>query len=138
MERRDLIKDQIEELGRVLGKILADFLGLKSKGNVEQGMEVANERFQSQLDIDINQLINLSKDQLKEYVKDRGLTDSHLETLSDYLKEVGLGTSDSALNQVHLQKAIDLLDIADELTKTMSFERINKKSRLLNFLEQKG
>lgn len=41
MEQRDLIKDQIEQLGRVLGKILVDFLGLKSGGQIEHGIEVS-------------------------------------------------------------------------------------------------
>ena len=43
MEQRDLIKDQIEQLGKVLAKIIADFLEFKSSGNVNQGIEISNE-----------------------------------------------------------------------------------------------
>lgn len=41
MERRDLIKDEIEQFGRVLGVIIANFLGLKAKGEVTQGIEIS-------------------------------------------------------------------------------------------------
>ena len=64
MERRDIIKDEIERLGRVLGKVLADLLGTKSSDNVLQDIEKADHILQSQLDININQLIQLSNEAL--------------------------------------------------------------------------
>ena len=87
MEQRDLLKDQIEQLGKVLAKILSDFLGLKSNGNVTQGIEISNESLQSELDIDIEKIIALNKTELEEYVRNRKLTESHLELLSEYLKQ---------------------------------------------------
>ncbi len=82
MEQRDLLKDQIEQLRKVLAKVLSDFAGLKSKGNVALGIEVSNECLQSEIDIDIEKLINLTKQELKEYLKARKLTAEHLEILS--------------------------------------------------------
>ena len=136
MEQRDLLKDQIEQLGKVLAKILSDFLGLKSTGNVTQGIEISNERFQSELDIDIEKLVTFNKSELKEYLEAHKLTASHLETLSEYLKEIGKvqieKNSDDA--KIKLNKASELLDIADEISKTMSFDRINKKNEIKNLL----
>ena len=61
MEQRDLLKDQIEQLGKVLAKILPDFLGLKSEGQISQGIEITNHRLRSELDIEIEELKNGEK-----------------------------------------------------------------------------
>lgn len=138
MEQRDLLKDQIEQLGKVLTKILSSFLGLKSSSSLARRVEISNQRLQSELDIDIEKLITLNKTELAENVKNRRLTEGHLETLSEYLKEVGIAKTEINKNeaQLCLKKAIELLDVADEISKTMSFDRINKKSKLKNVLQQ--
>lgn len=137
MEQRDILKDQIEQLGKVLGKILADFLGLKSSGEVSQAIEAANERLESQLDIKAEKLKTLDRSALKEYLKERELTADHLEILSEYVQEVGL--EEIKISQqngrIWLLKAIEILDIADEVSRTMSFNRMNKKSRIENLLD---
>lgn len=139
MEQRDLLKDQIEQLGKVLAKILSNFLRLKANNSVAQGIEISNEQLQSELDIDIEKLITLKKTELAEYVKNRRLTESHLETLCEYLKEVGLAKTEinKTEGQLCLEKAVELLDIADEISKTMSFDRINRKNEIKNVLQQR-
>ena len=138
MEQRDFIRDQIEQLGRVLGQAIASFLGLKSTGNVSKGIEVANQQLKSELDIDINELLNLSKIELKKYFNNRNFSDEHLEQLAEYFKEIGKSKVDYDKKgaKTHLKKAITLLEIVDETTKTMSFERINKKTEINNVLQQ--
>ncbi len=59
MEQRDLLKDQIDQLGKVLAKILSDFLGLKAKGQASHGVEISNHRFQRELEINIERLAYL-------------------------------------------------------------------------------
>lgn len=137
MEQRDLLKDQIEQAGKVLAKILGDFLGLKSQGNVEQAIEISNECFQSELDIDIKKLVVLDKSELKKYLKTRKLTYVHLETLSEYLAEIGKSKATKVEVELYLKKAIELLEYADEISKSMSFERISKKTEIEDVLQQK-
>ena len=129
---------QIEQLGKVLGKILADFLGLKSKGQVSQGIEISNEQLKSELDIDINKLITLPKNELKDYLLKRKLTENHLEILSEFLMEIGKSKieSNTADAKIYLEKSLEILEIADEVSKTMSFDRINRKKKIENVLQQ--
>lgn len=134
MQRRDLLKDQIEQLGRVLSKILSDFIGAKSKGNVAQGIEISNERLQSELDINIKKLISLNNIDLKTYLNTRKLTEPHLEILSKYLVENGKTKTDKDEMELYLKKAIILLNIADEISKTMSFERTQLKNEITSML----
>ncbi len=138
MEQRDLLKDQIEQLSKVLAKILSNLLGLKFHGNVAQGIEISNEHLQSELGIDIEKLMTLNTTGLTEYVKNRKLTGDHLEILSEYLKEVGILKikTNNIDGKIWLEKAIELLSIADEISKTMSFDRINKKHKIENMLQQ--
>ncbi|GAA3560104.1 hypothetical protein [Snuella lapsa] len=129
MEQRDLLKDQIEQLGKVLAKILSDFLGLKSKGQGSQKIEITDQRLLSELDIDIKMLADFTKKELKNYFIARKFTANHLEILSDYLNETG--KVENALNKeevkIRLRIAVELLEIADEISNTLSLDRINKK-----------
>lgn len=63
---------------------------------------------------------------------------SHLEMLSEYLKEVGIAKTEinKSKAQLYLEKAIELLDIADETSKTTSFNRIIKQNEIKNLLKQ--
>ena len=136
MERRDLIKDQIEQLGRVLGKIIADFFGLKSSDQIEQGVEVTNKQLKTELDIGITELVVLPKADLKTYLVERKIGIGHFETLGEYLIEIGNHQMSYDKNQakVYLTKSLELLDLEDEISNTISFERQNLKSKIKNIL----
>lgn len=138
MEKRDLIKDQIEQFGRVLGKILADFLGLKSSGLVEQGIEVASEQLKSNFDIDIDELITLPIKELKRYLAERKISTGHVEILGKYLLEIGESkiSNDKKKANLYLTRSLELLDLEDELSNTISFERQGLKSNIENMLRQ--
>ncbi|PWJ43809.1 hypothetical protein [Sediminitomix flava] len=120
MERRDFLKDKIEQVGRVLGKMIANFMGAKSQGNTAQGIEISNQYLQTELDIDIDQILKLEKEDLKSYLTERNLTAEHLETLVSYLIELG----DYHQDQQYYQKAIILNEIADEISNTLSLMRM--------------
>jgi len=138
MEKRDLLKDQIEQLGKVMAKILSDFIGMKSNSDVDQQIIISNERFQNELDIDIEKLLSLQKTKLRLYTNKRNLTDRHLETLSAYFKEVGLEKLKTSKSQgrLYLVKAIEILEIADEFSKTISLDRIDRSTEIKNVLQQ--
>ncbi|MFK7953136.1 MAG: hypothetical protein AB8B73_09835 [Ekhidna sp.] len=135
MEQRDIIKDQIEQLGKVLAAVLAKFLQLKSQGQASQGLEITSQRLQSELDINIERIATLNKDELTEYITDRELTADNLEVLSDYLKEIGIETETNGDQaRIRFEKSIELLHIADEISRSASFDRENKKKRIQNLL----
>ncbi len=138
MEHRDLLKDQIEQIGKVLAQILSNFLGMKTQGQAGQGMEIASERLQSELDIEIDKIIKLTKKDTLEYLKNRKCTSEHLDILSEYLNETGREAigKNKKVAKLMLEKAIELLDIADEISGTIAFERIDKKNEIVSVLKQ--
>ncbi len=130
MEQRDLLKDQIEQLGRVLGQLIANFLGLKSNGNIDFAIEKTNEQLKSELDIDIELLLGFNSKELEEYVKSKKLIDQYLDDLAGYFFEIGksknLSTEKGSRIQ-WLEKAQELLSLAEKNSTTLTFKRINLK-----------
>lgn len=136
MEQRDLIKEQIEQLGKVLAKIISGFFRLKSQGKIARGIEVSNERFKEELDIDIEKIIHLHGEELSDYFKKKNLSPEHLEKIIDYLTEVGEYTmrSDKNSGVKILEKTLELYGIIDLRSKNYSFERTHKEKRIKNLL----
>jgi len=139
MERRDLIKDQIEQLGKVLGTIIAGFFGLKSQGKVEQGIEITNEKFKEEMDIDINKILRIEYSDLSIYLSNLKLSPEQFEKLIDYIIEIGEYTlnTDKKKGINILERVLEMYTILDTKSNTYSFTRIKKEKRIKDLLEEK-
>jgi len=133
---RDYIMRHVEQLGKVMARIVEAFLGLKSNIQVFQGIEVANQQMKDELDIDIDYLLELDKASLKAYLLERNISATNFETLSDYLKAVGEHklSTDQQATEVYFTQAITLLELAEEVSSTYSFAWIDKKAALEKLL----
>ena len=132
MVQRDVLKVQIEQLGKVLGKMLAAFLHQKSEGAVVQGMHIANEKIKATIGIDLADFLRLPETEWQAHCLKNNLQAEHLEILAAYLKAAGeskIKTNETEGKEAFLN-AIRLLDMADRLTKTTSFDRINQKAAI--------
>jgi hypothetical protein len=140
MERRDLIKEQIEQLGKVLGAILTKFLGGKTEGNPAKEIQVIDKQLKEKLNIDIEEMFNIDKTpELGKYIKsETKLAPQHLELLSEYLQEIGethFDNNNKKEAKQYLKKALQLLDIADKNSNSLSFTRIDKKAKIEDLLK---
>ena len=59
MQQEDFIKRQIDQLGRVLAKILSDLSGLKTQGSLSERIEVVDQTLKNSLDLGIEDLISI-------------------------------------------------------------------------------
>jgi len=89
MEQRDILLDEIQQFGRVWGKIFATFLDLKAKGDITLAIQTTNQQLQSELDIDIDELINFTPKELENYAKEKQFADNQLDELAEYLYKLG-------------------------------------------------
>jgi hypothetical protein len=137
MEYRDFLMDQIQQMGKVLAKIFSSFFGLKSEGKVAKGIEVSNQQLKTELDIDVENLINLSVDDLKKKINELKLTPSHIESLTKYISEIGIyhKNSDQNKSKKYFETAISLLDIADEISNTVSLRRMEMKDEIVKSMK---
>ncbi len=130
MQQRDFIKEQIEQVGRTLGKIMAGFLGYKTDGTITTGIEIANEQLQSELDIDIEKLVDLNAEELEIYLEPKNFTDVHIDMLAEYLFDVGQSKTNEQLAVKYYQGAIRLINLAASHSSTLTFERMDLRTRL--------
>jgi len=63
MENRDIIMDQLQQLGKVLGEILAQILGSKSGSNTSTLLKEAEESLSTNFQVDFVQVPNLAPTQ---------------------------------------------------------------------------
>ena len=132
MIRRDWLQDQIEQFGKVLGIIMAKFLGLKGEGLVTKGIEITNEALKSKLDIDIDLLLEMSYEELPIYLEERKVSALHLEQLIDYLIAMGDHVIDSDPKDAKkiFAKTLEMYQIVDTTSTVFAMERVDKEKHI--------
>lgn len=136
MPIRDLLQAQIEQMGQAIGKMISKFLGLKNDGKIEDAMSLTQSTMQEELGLDFEKLWKADQEDFFLFFKDKPYSSESLELLSTYFYEVGLykKTTNPADAQVILQKAIELLSLADQAENSLSMERMNKKQNIEKLL----
>lgn len=129
MEKRDLIQAEIEKLGFFLQRLLANFLKGNSAGNSVETSDLVTNEFKNELDFDLPLFISLSNDEMKKYLSNFKFNEQNLEKLADLLAQMNT-------SKTYVTKAIEVLNWADEISNTYSFERNNKKIKFQQLLNQ--
>ena len=127
MEKRDLIQAEIEKLGFFLQRLLANFLNGNSAVNSIQASDLITNEFKSELDFDLPLFLSLSNDEMKKYLSNFKFNEQNLEKLADLLAEMNS-------SKAYLIRSFELLDLADELSNSFSFERNGKKIKIQQLL----
>ncbi len=138
MEQRDYLKDQIDQMGKVLAKILGDLMGLKTKNDPQRTLTHVDQELKTQVDFELENFLKMSADERRVYAEREVFAASNLETLAEILREMGAVASENSSNYVsdYFKAARDMLNCADEKSGAISLERIQKKQTLENLIEQ--
>lgn len=134
MENEDRLKKQIDQMGKVLGKILADLLNIKQQGDASMQIDTIFVAFKTELDIDLEEIIDCPTDELIEKLKkEKGFAPHHMELLADilYLMEDG---SDTSRQYDCLERALTIYEYTQVMDNNFSMERMNKINRIKTFL----
>jgi hypothetical protein len=139
LQQEDYIKRQIDQLGRVLGKILADLIGLKAKGQVSEGIEAASEALKGELDLDIDDLASIPPEKFLLILKEeKKLSDINFEKLADILfllaEKPDLFNSDKDRRSKLYERSLIMYEYLDKTSSTYSFERNAKIEKIRNWL----
>ena len=137
MEKRDLIQDQIEQLGFFLRKLLADFIKNKSVGNEFVSLELISKQLKNEIDFDLEFFITLTNEEMKKHVLKYNFSSQNLDSLSNLLVEISASEfNNKIINQQYLIKAIELLDVNDQISNSISLDRNIKKSEIKDLLKK--
>jgi hypothetical protein len=138
MEQRDYLQKIIDQLGRVLGKILADLAGLVNEGKVSDGIEITNQALKNALDLDINELIELPSYKLLDtLVNKKKLSNENIEVIANILLLIAdnLSEENDILKRKNFyEKCLLLFDYISQNTSTYSFDRHIKIEKIKNVL----
>jgi nitrate reductase NapAB chaperone NapD len=136
MEKRDLILDQIEQMGFFLRKLLADFVTNKLRNNEINTSDLVTNELKNELDFDLKLFLSLANEEIKKNILTFKFTEEHLESFSKLLvKMSALETNEKLETIEYLSKALKVLDIADDISSTFSFERNSKKNQIKELLK---
>lgn len=136
MEKRDLVKDELERIGKAISQLLANFLALKANGNIALAIENTNKQFKNELDIDIDITIGFSQQQLTNYFTEKKIPPPHLETIIEYFIEIGNHSLelDRKKGESILIKALEMYKVLDANSTTYSFQRREKEQKIKQLL----
>ena len=126
-ERKDYLKKQIDQLGRVLGKMLADLLGLKQQGQVSEGLQMVDETMQKALSLNLISMIAVSPRELVDWLKrEHQFQPEHLEPMADILYESAEGfllQKDTQTAHALWERALAIYEHLEATETTFSLER---------------
>lgn len=134
MERRDYLTKQIDQMAQVLGKILADLLGLKNQGQIGDGIELVSMSLKEQLKYDLEGLLEMPTAEFVQALRnDRQLSNESLERLADiFLTIADNDEHNPARNNILYEKSLVLYEYLERSETTYSMERSKKIARLRN------
>lgn len=137
MQQRDLIKDQIEQLGKVLSEILSSFLRLKTEGNNKEAIQVSTNEFLIKLSISIEALVDLNDEELADELLSKNLADTHLDQVGTYLFERGVCEKEQEKSPLKwFATAKKVIALAEEKSDTITLERLDLKAKIEKALHQ--
>lgn len=139
MTQRDIIKDQIEQLGRVLGKITAELLDLDNRGDLNDGIELATQQLQNEADIDLNKLVLMSEEELKSFFANKNFESVTMDRLADLLVQLGKRNLQLHPTEVekYFQTALRIYNLADEHSGTFCFAKAEKVRKVEGLIQQR-
>jgi len=136
MVQRDYILREIEKMGAVMTAIRHKLFGGKENLSLtlEMQVEYTKETLLREANFDLGKLMDLDIEKSKEYLTDfAGFNIRNIESLAQCLSQIGKqDKSDSA--KKHLEKALQLYEICNLISKTWSLEREENTQAIKNVL----
>jgi hypothetical protein len=129
MEERDYLKKQIDQLGRVLGKILSDLMVLKNQGNISQGIEITNQAVKSELDYELEALLDIPTDIfIQTLIKHKDVSNENLEKLAEIFLLIADNTA--VINKNMYEKCLVIYEYLEKTENVYSLYRQWKIERI--------
>lgn len=133
MKKRDIIEEEVQKMSLFLKRMLTKILGEGFSSTESNAMEEASKDFNARFSIDLNTFVAYTPEETLQFITSHQFKDHHLENLAQILETMALKKNEY-LKENYLCKAIMLLDLADQTTKSFSVERLHKKTKLRSLL----
>ena len=137
MEYRDTLKYQAEQLGKILSALLESLMLLKSKGELNGNFSSIDSKFQGVIGLNLNELLQQDYSSFRGHLIQKQFQEEHFEVLSRFFYEKAMANPKVEWKSTKqlLEKSIDLLDMADEISQNLSIERMHRKGEIETIIE---
>ncbi len=126
----DFLERQISQMARILGRILTNLIGLKKRGQFNEGIEITNQALKSELDFDIDELLAVPNDQLIRFLlEEKRLGCRNIEKLTEILSLLAEDAPKGKKERIY-EKCLILYEHIEETETTFSFDRRSQIERI--------
>ncbi len=113
---------QIDQLGQVLGKIIADFLGLKNTGQIDAGIVLTQQALKSKIGLNISELLEIPTHEfVNTLLSKKNLTNENIGKIAEILSL--LAESNSNESKGLNEKCLAILEYLQQESPIYSLER---------------
>ncbi|HEY1039753.1 MAG TPA: hypothetical protein VGF30_10130 [Bacteroidia bacterium] len=135
-QHRDYFKDQMDQMGRLLGMLLADILGLKRDGNISEMNSLVQKTFTKDIGFDFEEVKNTSPGQLVYFLtEEKQFSDVHIQHVANILFELGMEAETKSEREILYSRANVLYEYLNTVGTTFSFDFLLKMNRIKEELE---
>lgn len=129
--RRDYFQNQMDQMARVLGKLLADLLGLKSEGKILEANELTLEVFSKDIGFDFEEIKNTPSEILLDFlIEKKQFSDEHIQHVANILFELGMEKEKRDDKLMLYNRAYVLYEYLNNVGTTFSFDFLLKMNRI--------
>lgn len=133
MYRDDYLLNQVNLLGRILGKVLANFLKTEDDSSIIENEEL-NSIFKQNTGITFKEFLELPIEKISEFLSNnKKMGDENFESLAEILVKLGEQTNEN--QKLHVTKALLILQFLEDNSTIFSNARIQKIDELKKLLE---
>jgi len=133
------MKRQIDQLGRVLGKILSNLIGIRAQGQLSKAIEAADQALETEIGLNIDSLILIPTNSFLAKLLDiRKFKDSNFEQLAEIMfiiaEEFNITNTEAGKMKKLYERSLVIYEILDKTSSTYSFDRHSKIEKIRKVL----
>jgi hypothetical protein len=137
LEQEDYLKRQIDQLGRVLGKILAEMTGLTSQGKTGITSDMTDQALKKELGLGLDDLVTIQTEKFIQTLQEtRKVSDENFEKLAGIFfllaEEPDLNTTSREYRQKLYERALMIYEHLEQTSSTYSFDRHTRMDKIKN------
>jgi hypothetical protein len=125
MEEKDYLLREIEKIGLVMSALRQKLFGGKDNLaiTIEKQVENAREMLINEMNFDLDTFLLLNVEKSNQYISNfKGFSIENIELFADTISKIGFSVQVDNSKR-YLEKALELYDLCNFISKTYSFER---------------
>ncbi len=135
MQRQDYIINQIDQLGKVLSKLLADVLGLKHDLKITEADSIVNSVFEKELGFNFDAFLAIKDAECITFLIFNKFDLASMEELANLFFEIGTSSTEKEKQTNCFSKAKIIYNYLNTERKTFSFDFMTKLNAMENQIQ---